>query len=101
MIKMANHKRILSAYKGKLAPAQQKRLDRPAEDFVSPYLTMDAIRRTYDICIKPVNSEQYWEPNDLPKPTAPRIFRPPGRPQKKRTEAGAPHPPPAPVNGDK
>ncbi|MED6118057.1 hypothetical protein PIB30_115898, partial [Stylosanthes scabra] len=62
---------------------------------------MDAIRRTYDICPKPVNSEHFWEHNEeAPRAVAPRIFRPPGRPRKKRTEAGHP-PPPPPINGDK
>ncbi|MED6110504.1 hypothetical protein PIB30_043675 [Stylosanthes scabra] len=61
---------------------------------------MDAIRRTYDIGIKPMNSEEYWEPSDLIKPIAPRIFRPPGRSRKKRTEASRP-PPPPPNNGEK
>ncbi|MED6178607.1 hypothetical protein PIB30_109264, partial [Stylosanthes scabra] len=37
---------------------------RPAEEFVSPFLTMDAIRRTYDICPKPVNFEHFWEHNE-------------------------------------
>ncbi|MED6110961.1 hypothetical protein PIB30_047895 [Stylosanthes scabra] len=71
---------------------------RHVEDFVSPFLTMDAIRKTYDTTVKPVNNEKYWEPTDAPRPIAPRIVRPAGRPRKKRTEAV---PPPAPVDGDK
>ncbi|MED6208888.1 hypothetical protein PIB30_049336 [Stylosanthes scabra] len=72
---------------------------KPVKKFVSLFLIMDAIRATYDIHINPVNSEEFWHPTDGPKPIAPRIFRPPGRPRKKRTEAAA-LPPPA-VNGDK
>ncbi|MED6153113.1 hypothetical protein PIB30_098437, partial [Stylosanthes scabra] len=60
---------------------------KPAEEFVSPFLTMDAIRRTYDICPKPVNYEHFWDHNEeTPRAVAPRIFRPPGRPRKKRTK---------------
>ncbi|MED6190022.1 hypothetical protein PIB30_101689 [Stylosanthes scabra] len=62
---------------------------------------MDAMRRTYDIGIKPVNSEEYWEPCDLIRPIAPKIFKPPGRPRKTRTEAGRPPPPPQPNNAEK
>ncbi|XP_016167221.1 uncharacterized protein LOC107609716 [Arachis ipaensis] len=71
-----------------------------AEDFVSPYLTMDAVRKTYDLCVNPVNSKKFWEKTDHPKPQPPRIVRPAGRPKKRRTESGAP-PPPPPVIGDK
>ncbi|MED6159205.1 hypothetical protein PIB30_040142 [Stylosanthes scabra] len=60
---------------------------------------MDAIRATYDIHVNPVTSEEFWHPTEGPKPTAPRIVRPLGRPRKKRTEAACP--PPQPVNGDK
>ncbi|MED6184006.1 hypothetical protein PIB30_043190 [Stylosanthes scabra] len=72
---------------------------RPVEDFVSPFLTMDAVRATYDIHINLVNSEDFWYPTNGPIPIAPRIVRPPGRPRKKRTKAA--RPPPQPVNGDK
>ncbi|XP_020999379.1 uncharacterized protein LOC110281454 [Arachis duranensis] len=160
---MANHKRILSSYTGKLTPAQQKRVDkfikpgshkwtaqwsgdnnrilfeitrgkqklevnlqqhtctcnmwqlsgmlcvyavaaisklrvRTAEDFVSPLLTMDAVRATYNVCVKPVNSEEFWKEASQPKPDPPRITRPVGRPKKRRSDAA--HPPPQP-NGDK
>nr|XP_025647828.1 uncharacterized protein LOC112742805 [Arachis hypogaea] len=79
--KMEKHKRILRAYTRKFAPAQQMRLDRyikpkrvsyvhaiaaisrvrvmAAEDFVSPFLMVDAIRKTYDICINPVPIEVF------------------------------------------
>ncbi|XP_057760100.1 uncharacterized protein LOC130980435 [Arachis stenosperma] len=145
--KMANHKWILSSYTEKLAPAQQKRVDkfikpgchkwiaqwsgdnnrvlfeitrgkqklemnlqqhtctcnmwqlsgmlcvyavaaisklrvRTAEDFVSPLLTMDAIRTTYNVCVKPVNSEEFWKEASQPKPDPPRITRPAGRSKK-------------------
>ncbi|MED6128375.1 hypothetical protein PIB30_097126 [Stylosanthes scabra] len=72
---------------------------KPVEEFVTPFLTMDAIRVTYDIHVNPVNSEEFWYPTAGEKPTAPRIIRPPGLPRKKRTEAA--RPPPAPINGDK
>ncbi|MED6191076.1 hypothetical protein PIB30_112557, partial [Stylosanthes scabra] len=72
---------------------------KPVEEFVTPFLTMDAIRATYDIHVNPVNSEEFWYPTAGEKPTAPRIIRPPGRPRKKRTEAA--RPPPPPINGDK
>ncbi|MED6129664.1 hypothetical protein PIB30_110162 [Stylosanthes scabra] len=72
---------------------------KPVEEFVSPFLTTNAIRATYDICINPMTSEEFWYPTDAPRPTAPRIVRPPGRPRKKRTEAARPPPPAA--HGDK
>ncbi|XP_057755774.1 uncharacterized protein LOC130974956 [Arachis stenosperma] len=62
------------------------------EDFVSPYLTIDAVRKTYDLCVNPVNSKEFWEKTDHPKPQPPRIVRPAGRPKKHRTESGAPLP---------
>nr|XP_025611893.1 uncharacterized protein LOC112705273 [Arachis hypogaea] len=164
MKKIGKHKRILGRCTGKLAPAQQWRLDKhikpqshkwnaqwsgdndrilfkvtrekhklgvnlqqhtctsnawqltgmpcvhavavisklrikAAEDFLSPYLTMDAVRKTYDLCVNLVNSEEFWEKTDHPKPQPPRIVTPAGRPKKRRTESGAPPPPP--VKGTK
>ncbi|RYR16037.1 hypothetical protein Ahy_B04g073032 [Arachis hypogaea] len=131
MKKIATHKRILGAYKEKLAPVQQMKLDKwiklrisknphklgvnlknhtctynlwqltgescvytvvaisrvrvkSTKDFVSLFLTMEAIRKTYDICINP---------NDPP-----RIVRPTGRLTKRRKEAIQPR---APTNGHK
>ncbi|XP_016194867.1 uncharacterized protein LOC107635819 [Arachis ipaensis] len=163
MNKMARHKRILGAYKGKLAPVQQMKLDKwikpeihkwnaqwcgdndrvvfevsrnthklgvnlknqtctcnlwqltgvpcvhavaaisrvrvkAAEDFVSPFLTMEAIRKTYDICINSVPSEEFWEPTDQLKEDPPKIVRPVGRPVKRRKESATP---PAPTDGSK
>ncbi|MED6227601.1 hypothetical protein PIB30_115314, partial [Stylosanthes scabra] len=46
-----------------------------------------------------MTSEEFWYPTDAPRPTAPRIVRPPGRPKKKRTKAARPPPPAA--HGDK
>ncbi|MED6210331.1 hypothetical protein PIB30_063167 [Stylosanthes scabra] len=75
---------------------------RSPEDFVSPYLAMEAARRTYDSCVKPVNSEEFCEPTEYLKPIPQRIIRPAGLPRKRRTEVAQPPPPPPPqVNGDK
>ncbi|XP_057747820.1 uncharacterized protein LOC130967013 [Arachis stenosperma] len=156
MNKMARHKRILGAYKGKLAPVQQMKLDKwikpeshkwnaqrcgdndrivfevsrntqklevnlknqtctcvpcvhavaaisrvrvkAAEDFVSPFLTMEAIRKTYDICINPVPSEKFWEPTEQLKADPQKIVRPVGRPIKRRKKSATP---PAPTDGSK
>ncbi|RYR11939.1 hypothetical protein Ahy_B04g069440 [Arachis hypogaea] len=72
-----------------------------AEDFVSPYLTMDAVRKTYDLCVNPVNSKKFWEKTNHPKPQPPRIVRLAGRPKKRQTESGAPLPPPPHKCGEK
>ncbi|XP_072086974.1 uncharacterized protein [Arachis hypogaea] len=120
MNKMARHKRILGAYKGRLAPVQQMKLDKwikpqsvpcvhaiaaisrvrvkSAVDFVSPFLTMETIRKTYDICINHVLSEEYWEPTNQLKADPPKIVRPVGRPTKRRKESATP---PAPSDGNK
>ncbi|MED6105956.1 hypothetical protein PIB30_000078 [Stylosanthes scabra] len=45
---------------------------KPVEYFISPFLTMDAIRATYDIHVNPVNSEEFWYPTEGLKPIAPR-----------------------------
>ncbi|XP_020963561.1 uncharacterized protein LOC110265115 [Arachis ipaensis] len=54
------------------------------EDFVHTWLTMDSIRATYAHTMKPVNSEEYWEPTDAPRPLPPPIKRPAHRPKVKR-----------------
>ncbi|KAL4299827.1 hypothetical protein AHAS_Ahas17G0139800 [Arachis hypogaea] len=59
---------------------------------------MDAIRKTYDICINPVPSEEFWEPTDQLKADPPKIVRPVGRPVKRRKESATP---PAPSDGSK
>ncbi|XP_020981432.1 uncharacterized protein LOC110272973 [Arachis duranensis] len=69
-----------------------------AENFLSPFLTMKTIRKTYGICFNPVNSKEFWEPSDQLKPDPLRIVRPAGRPTKRRKEAVQP---PAPVDGNK
>ncbi|XP_057745168.1 uncharacterized protein LOC130963035 [Arachis stenosperma] len=69
-----------------------------AEDFVSPFLTMEAIRKTYDICINPVPSEEYWEQIDKLKADPPKIVRPVGRPVKRRKESVTPQ---TPTDGNK
>ncbi|RYQ82538.1 hypothetical protein Ahy_B10g101127 [Arachis hypogaea] len=69
-----------------------------AIDFVSPFLTMETIRKTYDICINHVLSEEYWEPTNQLKADPPKIVRPVGRPTKRRKESATP---PAPSDGNK
>ncbi|RYR31590.1 hypothetical protein Ahy_B01g056415 [Arachis hypogaea] len=69
-----------------------------AEEFVSPFLTIEAIRKTYDIRINPMNSEEFWEPTDLFKSEAPRIVRSASRPRMNRREAAQP---PLPANRNK
>ncbi|KAL4392563.1 hypothetical protein AHAS_Ahas03G0357600 [Arachis hypogaea] len=48
------------------------------------WLTMDATRAAYAHTMKPVNSEEYWEPTDAPRPLPPPIKRPAHRPKVKR-----------------
>ncbi|XP_057745260.1 uncharacterized protein LOC130963129 [Arachis stenosperma] len=105
MRKKTMHKKRLEHHTGILAPVQQKKLDQfikpksmpcrhvvaamakmglKPEDFVHKWLTMDAIRSAYSVCINPVNSEEYWNPTDSPQPLPPPIKKPTHRPKMKR-----------------
>ncbi|XP_015956797.1 uncharacterized protein LOC107481097 [Arachis duranensis] len=48
------------------AVAAMAKMGLKAEDFVHKWLTMDAIKSGYSVCINPVNSEEYWNPTDSP-----------------------------------
>ncbi|XP_061346136.1 uncharacterized protein LOC133291821 [Gastrolobium bilobum] len=104
MRRMAAHKRILQTFRGKIAPAQQKRLDQlkltglpcehaiaaiahknePVENNVHQWLTVDVLHATYEHTLNLVNSQQYWPACDALKPLPPRLKMPIGRPKKHR-----------------
>ncbi|RYR17985.1 hypothetical protein Ahy_B03g062631 [Arachis hypogaea] len=60
-----------------------RRGDRP-EGYVHPLLKIGAARATYQPCIKPVNSEEYWDKIEVINPIPPKLKRPVGRPVKRR-----------------
>ncbi|XP_057731387.1 uncharacterized protein LOC130946606 [Arachis stenosperma] len=55
-----------------------------AESYVHPLLKLGAARATYQHCLQPVNSEEYWTKTPYVAPIPPRIKRPIGRPVQKR-----------------
>ncbi|XP_016207161.1 uncharacterized protein LOC107647607 [Arachis ipaensis] len=59
------------------------------EDHVHKWLTMQSIKATYMHCIKPVNSEEYWNPCDAPKTEPPNIKRSAYSPKIKRKDGGS------------
>ncbi|RYQ94357.1 hypothetical protein Ahy_B08g089263 [Arachis hypogaea] len=60
-----------------------RRGDRP-EGYVHPLLKIGAARATYQPCIQPVNSEEYWDKIEVINPIPPKLKRPIGRPVKRR-----------------
>ncbi|XP_057723545.1 uncharacterized protein LOC130939459 [Arachis stenosperma] len=69
MRKMAMHKKRLEHHTGmpcRHAVAAMAKMGLKPEDFVHKWLTMDAIRSAYSVCINSVNSEEYWNPTDSP-----------------------------------
>ncbi|RYR71111.1 hypothetical protein Ahy_A02g005404 [Arachis hypogaea] len=60
-----------------------RRGDRP-ETYVHPLLKIRAVLATYQHCIQPVNSEEYWEKTIYMNPIPPKLKRPVGRPVKRR-----------------
>ncbi|XP_072074904.1 uncharacterized protein [Arachis hypogaea] len=60
-----------------------RRGDRP-ETYVHPLLKIGAAIATYQHCIQPVNSKEYWEKTNYLKPIPPKLKRPVGRPIKRR-----------------
>lgn len=60
-----------------------------AEDYCHAWLTMGAYRSTYEHCVRPTASQQYWEQTDYVRPIPPRVNkRKPGRPKKNRRRDG-------------
>ncbi|XP_061359581.1 uncharacterized protein LOC133303653 [Gastrolobium bilobum] len=104
MRRMTTHQRVLRTIRGKIAPAQQKKLDQikltglpcehavaaichknePPENYVHQWLTVDALHATYAHTLNPVNSDKYWPSSDEPKPLPPKLKRPIGCPKKHR-----------------
>ncbi|XP_016185103.1 uncharacterized protein LOC107626718 [Arachis ipaensis] len=48
------------------AVAAMAKMGLKPEDFVHKWLTVDAVRAAYSVCINPVNSKKYWNPTDSP-----------------------------------
>ncbi|RYR04617.1 hypothetical protein Ahy_B06g084389 [Arachis hypogaea] len=53
-------------------------------NFISDQQKIGAALATYQHCIQPVNSEEYWEKTDYLNPIPPKLKRPVGRPVKRR-----------------
>ncbi|KAI9125885.1 hypothetical protein K1719_003303 [Acacia pycnantha] len=83
MRRMAAHKRVLGTVRGKIAPAQQKRLEniKIASNVWTPTWTGNLVQDMYEVS---VNSQEYWPSSDEPKPVPPPLKRPSGRPKKHR-----------------
>ncbi|RYR77485.1 hypothetical protein Ahy_A01g001977 [Arachis hypogaea] len=60
-----------------------RRGDRP-ETYVHPLLKIGAALATYQHCIQPVNSKEYWEKTNYLNSIPPKLKRPVGRPVKRR-----------------
>ncbi|XP_072076468.1 uncharacterized protein [Arachis hypogaea] len=56
------------------------RNERP-EDYCHPWLQMSSFNATYQHCVQPVLSEQYWERAEGSRPIPPKLKRPIGRPK--------------------
>ncbi|XP_061364074.1 uncharacterized protein LOC133307564 [Gastrolobium bilobum] len=58
--------------------------NKPVENCVHQWLTVDALHATYAHTLNTVNSDKYWPASDEPKPLPPKLKRPIGRPKKHR-----------------